>query len=442
MGRRPLDVEKIVLDLILSDDAAVKKNLGKKISDIAYKKGIYLSSIHQFYIARGRGEFGGFTVPAINLRGLTYDLARAIFRVAKKNNAGAFIFEIAKSEMGYTAQTPIEYSSVILAAAIKEAFSGAVFIQGDHFQLNHKKFQENPEKELNSLKALITESIEAGFYNIDIDSSTLVDLSKPSVKKQQYLNYEVCAKLTQFIRQIQPRGIEVSVGGEIGEVGSKNSTPEDLRAFMDGYKERLRKGRSGISKISIQTGTSHGGVVLPDGTVAQVKLDFETLKALSEIARKEYAMAGAVQHGASTLPAEAFHKFAQTQTAEVHLATEFQNMIYESKHFPSALKTKIYDWLKINAASERKEGETEEQFFYKTRKKALGPFKKEIMGLADEVRSAIAGELEAKFDFLFKQLNCVNNKELVDKYVALKRVIMRKRDQEAEAVVHDGEGAD
>ncbi|MFA4888967.1 MAG: class II fructose-bisphosphate aldolase [Candidatus Omnitrophota bacterium] len=459
MGRKPLDAEKLAMDLIMSDDAAVKKTLGKKILELAYKKGIYLSSIHEFYMARGQGNFSGFTpleinvdagreksltgftVPAINLRSMTYDLARAIFRVAKINNSGAFIFEIAKSEMGYTAQPPIEFSSVILAAAIIENYSGAIFIQADHTQVNHKKFQENPEKELDSLKALIAEAVECGFYNIDIDSSTLVDLSKSDIKKQQFLNYEVCAKLTQFIRQVQPRGVEVSVGGEIGEVGSKNSTPEDLRAFMQGYKERLRKGRTGISKISIQTGTSHGGVVLPDGSIAQVKLDFETLKALSKIAREEFGLAGAVQHGASTLPAEAFHKFPETETCEVHLATEFQNMIYESKHFPAELKHKIYEWLKINAASESKVGETEEQFFYKTRKKALGPFKKEIMGLSKAIRDAIAAELEVKFDFLFKQLNCVNNKELVDKYVTLKRVIWRKRDDK-EAIIHDGEGAD
>jgi len=441
MGRKPLDIEKLAISLINSDDMAVKKKLAKKILGIAYEKGIYPSSIQQLYLARGRGEFSGFTIPAINLRSMTYDLARAIFRVAKRNNSGAFIFEIAKSEMGYTAQPPLEFSSVVLAAAIKEGFSGPVFIQGDHFQANAKKFQDDPDKEIEGLEALISEAIEGGFYNIDIDTSTLVDLGKADLDKQQYSNYDTCAKLTQFIRQVQPPGVEVSVGGEIGEVGSRNSTPEDLRAFMQGYHKRLRKGRAGISKISIQTGTSHGGVVLPDGTVAQVKLDFETLKTISKIAKEEFGLAGAVQHGASTLPAEAFHKFPETDTAEVHLATEFQNMIYESKHFPLELKNRIYEWLKVNAVSEKKEGETQEQFFYKTRKKALGPFKKEIMGLPQQVRDAIASEIENKFEFLFKQLNAVNNKELVDKYINLKRVIIRKR-QEKEAVVHDGEGAD
>lgn len=233
----------------------------------------------------------------------------------------------------------------------------------------------------------------------------------------------------------------VSVGGEIGEVGHKNSTPEDLRAFMEGFRESLRKGLIGISKISVQTGTTHGGVVLPDGTIAQVKLDFETLRTISRIAREEYGLAGAVQHGASTLPAEAFHKFPETETAEVHLATEFQNMIYDSRHFPKDLKAKMYDWLKVNAANERKEGETEEQFFYKTRKKALGAFKKDIMSMPKEIREAIAAELETKFDFLFRQLNTVNNKELVEKFVGLKRVIVRKR-HDSNEVTHDGEGAD
>jgi len=441
MGRRPLDMDNLVLDLVMEQDKEKKKKLFKKILNLAYKKGIYPASIHQFYRARGRAEFSGFTVPAINLRTLTYDLARAVFRVAKRRNSLSFIFEIAKSEIGYTNQSPVEYAGVVLASAIKEDFKGPVFIQGDHFQVNLKKFKENPQAELDGLKTLIEEAVEACFYNIDIDSSTLVDLSQPEVKKQQFLNYDTCAKLTQFIRKIQPRGIEISVGGEIGEVGGKNSTPEELRAFMEGFKERLRKAKEGISKISVQTGTTHGGVVLPDGSIAKVNIDFETLRTLSEIARKEFGLAGCVQHGASTLPAEAFGKFPETETAEIHLATEFQNMVYESKHFPSELRQKIYAWLKVNAIDEKKETDTEEQFIYKTRKKALGPFKKEIMGLPKEIREAIAKEVEEKFDFLFEKLKVINNKELVLKYVPFKRIISRKRKETKETIL-DTEGAD
>ena len=83
------------------------------------------SSINDLYLSRGRGEIPfTFTVPAMNLRMLTFDSARAVFRVANEMNASAFIFEIARSEMGYTDQRPAEYSSSVLAAAIAEGYVG------------------------------------------------------------------------------------------------------------------------------------------------------------------------------------------------------------------------------------------------------------------------------------------------------------------------------
>ena len=336
------EMDKIVLEMALSKDIAHKKEIAGVILNTAREKGIYPASINTFYQARGRSEFGGLTVPAINLRGMTYDLAKALFRVAKAKNAGAFIFEIARSEMVYTSQPPAEYAAVCLAAAVREGFSGPVFIQGDHFQAKISKYKEDPDKEIGAIKSLIKEAVAAGFYNIDIDSSTLVDLSKSTLEEQQRLNYEVCAELTRFIREVQPQGIEISVGGEIGEIGGKNSRPEELRAFINGYNQRLGDNYSGISKISVQTGTVHGGMVLPDGTIAKVNLDFDTLKNLSRLAREEFGLAGAVQHGASTLPNEMFYKFPEIETAEIHLATQYQNMIYENSSFPSELKYYIY----------------------------------------------------------------------------------------------------
>lgn len=408
-------LDSLLMDVVVSTDVKKKETASNEIWKEAYKQGVYPASIHDLYRARGEGKWHGFSVPAINLRSLTYDLARAIFREAKKINASAFIFEIARSEMGYTDQKPLEYSTVILAAALRESYQGPVFIQGDHFQVNAKKYKENPKAEVEGLKKLIKESVDAGFYNIDIDSSTVVDLDQQDLLAQQKLNSEICAELTAYIRSLQPKGVDVSVGGEIGEVGCKNSTPEDLRAFMKLYLQKLPKGVEGITKISVQTGTSHGGVVLPDGSIASVSLDFETLRIISEVARKEYKMAGAVQHGASTLPDNAFHKFPEVETAEVHLATQFQNMIFDSKFFPADLKKKIYDWLKVEAKDELKPGMTEDQFFYKSRKKAIGPFKKEIMGIS--TRDKISSEVEEKFAFLFGQLKLKNSADIVKKYI-------------------------
>src|SRR4051812_29430427 len=336
------------------------------------------ASINDLYLARGRGECGGVSVPAMNVRMLAYDTARAIFRAARTGKAGAIILEIARSEIAYTEQRPAEYVAVMIAAALREGYALPLFIQGDHCQVNHKKYQSDPEGEVGEVKKLIAEEVGAGFYNIDVDTSTLVDLSQSSLPEQQRLNYERAAEITGFIRGHEPEGVTVSVGAEIGEVGMKNSTVEELHAFMRGYNQALANyegGLAGISKISVQTGTSHGGVVLPDGSIADVKLDLQALAALSQVARDEYGLAGAVQHGASTLPSNAFGNFPRIETAEIHLATNFQNIIFDHPRLPGELKQRIRAWLDENAAAERKSGDTQEQFYYKARKKAIGPFK-------------------------------------------------------------------
>ena len=386
--------------------------------ELGPRLGIYPASIEAFYLAKGRGAVTeSFTVPAINLRAMAYDSARAVFKAALPRKVGAVIFEIARSEIGYTQQRPVEYFLVIMAAAIKEGYQGPLFVQGDHFQVSGNKFKEQPDAEIKAIEQLIQEAIEAGFYNIDIDTSTLVDLSQPTIDEQQRVNCEQCAHFTAFIRKHQPAGITVSVGGEIGEVGGKNSDETELRAFMDGFRRVLPAELPGLSKISIQTGTSHGGVVLPDGTLAQVAIDFKVLKELSRIARAAYGMGGTVQHGASTLPDEAFHQFVTHEAIEVHLATGFQNILYDHEKFPVELRQRMYDYLKANHASEWKSGKTEEQFLYSTRKKGLGPFKADLWNLPEEIRAALRASLEEKFGFLFDQLQVGNTLDLVKKYV-------------------------
>jgi fructose/tagatose bisphosphate aldolase len=433
------NIDILVKDLVLADSVEDKQKIALEIFEIAKSKGIYLSSINDLYKAFGEGKCSGFTVPAINLRSLTYYLAKSVFRVAKNNNTGAFIFEIAKSEMGYTHQAPVEYVGVVLAAAIKEEHSGPVFIQGDHFQAKLDNFVADKDEEVQALKNIIDDSISAGFLNIDIDTSTLVNLDKENVVEQQRDNFELCAELTKYIRDIQPKGINVSVGGEIGEVGKKNSTAEELKVFMDGYKETLGSDVEGLSKMSIQTGTSHGGVVLPDGSIAQVKVDFNTLKELSIYGRDKYDLGGTVQHGASTLPDSAFHNLPENECLEVHLATNFQNMMYDSSLFPDDLREKMYGWIWENMSDEKKDDQTDDQFIYKSRKKALGPFKKEIMDLPEEIKEGIAKEVEKKFEFLFKQLKVDDTKDIVDKFIKPNDFKLTFKSSES---VLDGEGDD
>ncbi len=389
------------------------------VRTIALELGVVPASIHTLYKARGRGELAPtFTVPAINLRVLPFHAARRAFRVIQELDAAALIFEIARSEIGYTDQRPAEYAAQVLAAAVAEGYQGPVFIQGDHFQISPKRYAEAPETEVQAVRDLITEALQAGFFNIDIDASTLVDIEKPTIPEQQALNVRLSAELTAYLRGLEPQGVTVSVGGEIGEVGGHNSTEPELRAYMDGYNALLAKlapGAPGLSKISIQTGTSHGGVVLPDGTLAKVKVDFETLRHLSRVAREVYGLGGAVQHGASTLPPDAFSKFPEAEAVEIHLATNFMNVLYDL--IPDDLRQAMYAYVAEHHANERKPDMTDEQFYYKTRKRAVGPFKAELWALDESIKEQAGERWEAMFHNIFTQLGIAGTREVVARFV-------------------------
>ena len=122
------------------------------------------------------------------------------------------------------------------------------------------------------------------------------------------------------------------------------------------------------------------------------------------MAREQYGLAGAVQHGASTLSAEAFDAFPRVGACEIHLATNFQNMVYDHPAFPAALKDEMYAWVREHAQEEKKPKDTDEQFLYKARKKAIGPFKGQLWGLPPEVRATIGATLEDQFAFLMSKL--------------------------------------
>jgi fructose/tagatose bisphosphate aldolase len=386
----------------------------------ALQLGIIPASIHELYVARGRGEVrDDFTVPAINLRAIPFYAAKSVFRAAEKSRARAFIFEIARSEIGYTFQTPGEYAASILGAAIAEGYEGPVFLQGDHFQISPKRYAADPLAELEAIRKLSKDSIRAGLFNIDIDSSTLVNLDFAEISDQQQLNFTLSAELSAYIRGLEPDQITTSLGGEIGEVGGHNSTEPELRAFMEGYNKMLDRGDeqiTGLSKISIQTGTSHGGVVLPDGSIAEASVDFETLAQLSRVA-KEYGMGGAVQHGASTLPESAFSEFPKAGALEIHLATNFQNILFG--FLTDELRDKMYAYLRKHHREERKPDQTDEQFYYKTRKRAIGPFKEPLWNLPKALRVKVEEAWEGQFRRLFGYLNLANTHVEIEEYIKL-----------------------
>ncbi len=315
-------------------------------------------STKKLYQAMAKGSVSGFTVPAFNIRTLTFDLIRALLRAAKKEKVGAFIMEIAQSELMYTRQSLQEFSENCVKAVKAEKYKAPIFLQADHF-----KCLDEQCLNIREMEGLIKQAIMARFYNIDIDCS------KMSLRG----NINRTNTLIKYINDNAQNDIEISIGGEIGEIGGSNTTVLELEKFLSKVK--------GISKVAVQTGTSHakGG-----------QINWELLEQLNNKA-KEHGLAGVVQHGASTLPEGELAQLPRVGVCEVHLATGIMDTILESQHFPEELGDRINS------------------------KHDLGVFKEDILNIPQTTIDKIAEEVEAEFVNFFKLLNVIGSLDLVEK---------------------------
>jgi hypothetical protein len=382
-------------------------------------------SVQELYLARAAGTWSGRTVPAMNLRGWTYHTCRSVFRAARDLDAKLFIFEQAVGEWLYAEQPPAEYTAGVLAAALREGHRGPVFLQADHDQVDAKALKKDRDAEVRRLETIMREQVAAGYYSIDIDASTVVDLSLATVREQQRLNAELTAHFTQFIRSIEPNGVTISLGAEIGEVGHDNTTPEELREFMAVYLEDLAaRGKKliPVSKISINSGTYHGGKMQADGRLAPVTVDYALLQTISDICRQSFNMGGAVQHGASTLPGVQLAKFPGTGTVEIHLALGFNNLIFDHPSLPQALKDQIRDYTFANHAHERGADDNDTQFFYNSRKKAWKVMKKPFWDMGSKAEEEIMTSLQAMFRDMFTWMNVGATSDLVAAHTTVTKV--------------------
>jgi hypothetical protein len=82
------------------------------------------------------------------------------------------------------------------------------------------------------------------------------------------------------------------------------------------------------------------------------------------------------------------------------------------------MKDAIRQFCFDNCADERKSSQTDEQFVYTTRKKALGPFKRRMWEMDPSAKQPIIDAIERKFEFLMDKLAVYNTRDLVDRYIS------------------------
>jgi fructose/tagatose bisphosphate aldolase len=405
--------DALALELALSK-AQDRPNLAAKMLGLARECGVYPAAIGAVYRALSKGQLAPMTVPAFNIRGLTYALARVIWRKVLEFNAGPIIFELAPSETWAGDQSYAEYAAMVFAAACREGYQGPIFLQGDHFAIDSLA-------EVPNVLALAQQVIGSGFYQIDIDGSHLIVKDPASLAAFHRPNAEVTAYLISQLRSCMPPGVRLVLGGEVGEIGGRNTSLEDLSVYKELLDSNLPAQIPGLDKISAQTGTAHGGAVLKDGSTGRMNVDFALIAELSKQAR-EYGWSGVVQHGASTLTMQDLEQLPQAGVIEVHLATQIQNIVFDHPAFPPDLRKKMQERLVLSTQGaegekiENAETLTLAQRFYKARWSAWGSFKPELWALSADVMTPIEESFAGWVEDIIKSLRINNKKEVLQQF--------------------------
>ncbi len=365
-----------------SDADAAASGLLARVAE----QGVRLAPISPVYRALAAGSIAPLTVPAFNIRGLTFDVARAIFRRMLARDALAVMFELAPSEAATGDQSFAQYAALVAAAAATEGWRGPVFVQGDHFSLESDSASARTE-----LAGSIRNLLAAGYRQVDLDTAALA-VPAGSAVARQLPNAKATVALLQALSAHSPPG--TIFGGEVGEIGGENTTPEELQVFIDLVRWHAGSAAEWFGKVSVQTGTRHGGITGPGGQVTRMPLDLKLARELADVAR-DNGFAGIVQHGASTLQPDQFAALPAAGVVEVHLATNIQNLVFDSPDFPGDLRERMrQDALTAVVGAAERGGETgaqdAEQAFRQKRWSMWGPYKNELLDLPQEVRTQLA----------------------------------------------------
>lgn len=410
------DISTLAFDASVSDNPEVKEAAIRAINEIADRLKITCGSNVAFYDAKAAGMHQFFTVPAVNSRMVTFHTIRAAVKAADALKLPHIVFELALSEVGYTAQQKDEYAALVKAAYISLGITNReIYLQADHYQLDPKRYAEDPAKEVQRIKDAVVKALENGVYNIDIDASKFetADPAK-SDRENQAENARLTAEIFHFIRQYEKEhslSTIVSIGGEVGEVGGENTKYPQVNAFLDMVKEYAEKlgsdNEKGLSKISINVGSSHGGLRGSDGKpLDTVPLDFTAhhdLYMLGKGPMNPGKHVLSVQHGASTLPKDYFPLFPAMHVAEIHLATGFQDMVWDTiEKEDAALFQKMKNLVLEKLGDKVAKHETEAIGLVKERKNITQYVKRDL--LLSPAIPAIEQALEKEFTTIFHSL--------------------------------------
>ncbi len=347
--------------------------------------GVAPAPVGTIYRALAEGRLAPLTVPAFNVRGLTFDVVSAVYRRAMELDAAGVMFELAPSEAAVADQSFAQYAALVCAAAATTGYRGPVLIQGDHFTV-----ESDDDASVAEVEGLARSALDSGFLQLDLDAAALA-VEGSSAAARQDRNAAVTAGLMARLAPRAPAG--AIFGGEVGEIGGANTTPEELDVFVDLVRRHAGAAAGAFGKVSVQTGTRHGGMTDASGKPARMPLDTALARELADVARAK-GLPGIVQHGASTLQSDQFAALPGCGVVEVHLATNLQDLVFDSPAFPPELRAELVAAALGGPAGAAERGADTsgvgDQLFRQRRWSLWGPFKRRLLDLPDETRAGLA----------------------------------------------------
>lgn len=394
-------VDRLAITAALGDSEDVKEMARFLIRASAISHNIWCDSVSPIFLGIGQGKYQGFTIPAINLRGITYYLARRVFHSARRQKAGPIVFQLSSSEMDITGQPPSEYVSCILAAALRENYSGPVFLQASRIGTRDQK---TDSLDLPDIKpsALIADAIASGIFNLEFECSDDLDET---------------VKLISEIRMHQPDGVSIAVGCTIPLPKSRQTAVQELLGFVTGLKTRLQdlKINESVCKINLVCNSDPMGSDFLDQDQMTGMLDFNRLGALSEILREQLGMAGPVLSSSHEIQADFFDQVATYKISELKMETWIQDLILNHDRFPTGLREEIRAYLETEYTHLRKADWSDQHFYNNLRSRAWKPYKKTLWSLDHRTRLTISNSFEDRIKLLFENLHVGLNKKLVNR---------------------------
>ncbi len=391
-------IDALVYNAMFQPSERVRYFLAWLIRQAAAGNAIYPASLKGLYAMAARGQTPKFTVPAVSLRAMTYAGGRSAFQAAWETGTGALVFNL--DGAAKPAQSPLDYATCLLAAAIREGYEGPLFLEADFLHAQPVTDEAAHGDELERLKELAEEALNEGFFNLEFDTTRLENLTLPDPTEQEQACYLDCAALASFVRQTEPGGVGSAIGIRFNCHGDLEHRVQRLRAFMTGFETEFtsRAGHvPGISKFNLNIrGEEDLGMAV----------DF------AEVALREYWLPTSVGQEGAALPDDLIEAVVDLPFVEVHLGSRLEERIFDHPAFPAQLRQAMQRWIEA-CASARQAGQSDEDLRLAMRPLAYEQFKRELWDLPGQTQEAIMADLKADLVEIIRRLRVEDSIHLV-----------------------------